>query len=613
MTLLPRPLPTLLLATAVLAIPAQTFAQTLAQTSAQTSAPATPAAADPAETARLHALFARTWEEGAQRFPEWATYRGDHRYGDRLSDASLAGEQAMDAALRQALTEARSIRRDRLSPPDRVSLDMFISQYQRLLDTTAFPGLRTMTLGALGGVQNQFSELLQMVPMATAAQARQLLARMAAYPSYLDHQIERLQRGMALGFVPAAPVLDRVLAQIDAQLPAQTEAGPFWRPFTRLGRDIPEAERQALQAEGRRAIETQVQPALRKLRAFVADEYRSKAPADGAMLHYPDGARIYDMQVAHSTTTTELTARQIHDTGVKELARLRAEMDKVMQEMKFQGDFKAFTHWLNTDPQFIAASPEALLAGYREIAKRVDGELPKLFAELPRMPYAIRSMPDYMGRNRAEYYQGPAQDGSRAGVFYANAAAYQQRPTWGMETLVAHEAVPGHHLQVARAQELRGLPEFRRMAFGFTAYVEGWALYAETLGFELGLYQSPASRFGHLQAQAFRAARLVVDTGMHAYGWPRQRCIDFMVDATGMDRDFMTSEVDRYSTWPGQALGYMVGRMRFEALRDRARAALGTRFDIRRFHNTVLDQGALPLDALERVVDDWIAAQRSAG
>lgn len=607
MTLLPRPLPTLLLATAVLTLPAQAFAQT------PTASPAVAtAAADPAETTRLHALFARTWEESAQRFPEWATYRGDHRYGDRLSDASLAGEQAMDDALRQALAEARSIRRDRLSPQDRVSLDMFISQYQRLLDTTAFPGLRTLTLGALGGVQNQFSELLQMVPMATTAQARQLLARMAAYPAYMDHQIERLKRGMALGFVPAAPVLDRVLAQIDAQLPAQTEAGPFWRPFTRLGRDIPEAERSALQAEGRRAIETQVQPALRKLRAFVADDYRRKAVADGAMLRYPDGARIYDMQVAHSTTTT-MTAQQIHDTGVKELARLRSEMDAVMKEMKFQGDFKAFTQWLNTDPQFIAASPEALLAGYREIAKRVDGELPKLFAELPRMPYAIRSMPDYMGRNRAEYYQGPAQDGSRAGVFFANAAAYQQRPTWGMETLVAHEAVPGHHLQVARAQELRGLPEFRRMAFGFTAYVEGWALYAETLGFELGLYQSPASRFGHLQAQAFRAARLVVDTGMHAQGWSRQRCIDFMVDATGMDREFMTSEVDRYSTWPGQALGYMIGRMKFEELRNRARTALGPRFDIRRFHNAVLDQGALPLDALERVVDDWIAAQRAAG
>lgn len=616
MTLLHRPLPTLLLATAALAATTTASLPAAAQAAAPATAGAPTTAApapDPAETARLHALFTRTWEESAQRFPEWATYRGDHRYGDRLSDASLAGEQAMDNALRQALAEARSIRRDRLSPQDRVSLDMFISQYQRLLDTAAFPGLRTMTMGALGGVQNQFSELLQMVPMATAAQARQLLARMAAYPQHLDHQIERLRRGMALGFVPAAPVLDRVLAQIDAQLPAQLEAGPLWRPFTRLGRDIPEAERTALLAEGRRAIDTQVQPALRKLRAFVADEYRRKAPADGAMLHYPDGVRIYEMQVAHSTTTTTLSARQIHDIGLKELARLRTEMDKVMQEMKFQGDFKAFTHWLNTDPQFIAASPEALLAGYREIAKRVDGELPKLFAELPRMPYAIRSMPDYMGRNRAEYYQGPAQDGSRAGVFFANAAAYQQRPTWGMETLVAHEAVPGHHLQVARAQELRGLPEFRRMAFGFTAYVEGWALYAETLGFELGLYQTPASRFGHLQAQAFRAARLVVDTGMHAFGWPRQRCIDFMVDATGMDRDFMAGEVDRYSTWPGQALGYMVGRMKFEELRDRARTALGARFDIRRFHNTVLDQGALPLDALERVVDDWIAAQRAAG
>lgn len=566
------------------------------------------AAIDAVESARAHALFDRAWEESSAYFPEWASFRGDHRFGDRLSDASLAGEQAFDRRVREWLAEARSIDRGRLGAQDRISLDMFISQNQRLVEQQAFPGLRTMTLGALGGVQSRFAELMQVVPTASKAQVQQLLARMAAYPAHMDQQIERLRRGIALGFVPSRDVVDRVLQQIDAQLPPRLEDGPFWRPFTRLGPAIPEAERALLQAAGRDAVEQQVLPAMRRLRAFVADEYRAQARADGAMLHYPDGQRIYAMQVAHSTTT-RLTPRQIHDLGLRELARLRPEMEALLRTQGYSDDFPGFVRRLGTDPQHLAPSPEALLAGYREIGKRIDGELPRLFAELPRMPWGVRPMPAYMGANRAEYYQGPAMDGSRAGFFYANAAAYRTRPRWGMETLVAHEAVPGHHLQIARAAERQDLPPFRRNAWGQTAYVEGWALYAETLGFELGLYADPLSRFGHLQSQAFRAARLVVDTGLHAFGWSRQRCIDFMVDATGMDRDFLTGEIDRYSSWPGQALGYMIGRLKIEELRDRAKAKLEDRFDIRRFHNAVIDHGALPLDTLERLIDDWIEAE----
>lgn len=570
------------------------------------------AAVDATETARLRALFDRAWEESSQLFPEWASFRGDHRYGDRLSDASPAGEQAFDRQVREWLAEARSIAREKLSAPDRISLDMFISQNQRLVEQQAFPGLRTMTLGALGGLQSRFAELLQVMPTASKPQVQQLLARMAAYPGHMDQQIERLKRGIALGFVPSRDVIDRVLQQIDAQLPARVEDTPFWRPFTRLGPAIPEAERALLQAAGRQAIEEQVLPALRRLRAFVVDDYRAHARADGAMLHYPDGQRIYAMQVAHSTTT-RLTPRQIHDLGLRELARLRPEMEAVLRTQGYTDDFKGFVRQLSTDPKHLAPSPEALLAAYREIGKRIDGELPRLFAELPRMPYGVRPMPAYMGANRAEYYQGPAMDGSRAGFFFANAAAFRTRPLWGMETLVAHETVPGHHLQIARAAELRDLPPFRRNAWGYTAYVEGWALYAETLGFELGLYADPLSRFGHLQSQAFRAARLVVDTGLHAFGWSRQRCIDFMVAATGMDRDFLTGEIDRYSSWPGQALGYMIGRLKIEELRDRAKAKLvEDRFDIRRFHNAVIDHGALPLDTLERLIDDWIDAQAKA-
>jgi uncharacterized protein (DUF885 family) len=363
-----------------------------------------------------------------------------------------------------------------------------------------------------------------------------------------------------------------------------------------------------LQQRGREAIAQQVVPPLKALRTMITAELMPKSPQEGALRNYPGGDAVYALYVRQQTTTS-LSPAQIHALGQRELLRLRGEMEAVIKEVGFQGNFAQFVLHLNTDPRYFHKSPEALLAGYREIAKRVDAELPKLFAELPRAPYGIQAMPAHMGANRAEYYNGPALDGSRAGFFFANTLAWRKRPIWGMETLVAHEAMPGHHLQIARATELRGLPNFRRSGFGYTAFSEGWALYAETLGFELGLYSEPTSRFGHLQWQAFRAARLVADTGVHALGWTRQQAIDFMVERTGVEREFVESEVDRYTSQPGQALAYMIGKLKFDELRDRAKARLGARFDIRKFHNAVLDNGALPLATLDGLVDEWIAAQ----
>jgi uncharacterized protein (DUF885 family) len=369
------------------------------------------------------------------------------------------------------------------------------------------------------------------------------------------------------------------------------------------------ATRSALQARAQQAVATQVVPALQKLRAFVADEYLPRASASGAMKDYADGARVYEMLVRQNTTTT-LSAAEIHAIGQRELARLRAEMEAVQREVKFEGTFAQFVHHLNTDPRFYAKTADELLTGYREIAKRLDAEMPRLFAELPRAPYGVVAMPAHLG-DRAEYYQGPALDGSRAGFFFANVTALNGRPKWAMETLVAHEAAPGHHTQIARATELAGLPNFRRSGFGYTAYSEGWALYAETLGFDLGLYTDPYSRYGHLQWQAFRAARLVVDTGIHALGWNRQQAIAFMAERTGVNQAFVESEVDRYISQPGQALAYMIGKLKIDELRDKARARLGDKFDIRRFHNAVLDQGAVPLSVLEQLVDGWIASQQT--
>lgn len=562
---------------------------------------------DAAETRRLHALFDQRWEALMKAYPEWATWVGDERYGDCLRDASREANAARDAATQRTLEQALAIRRAGLSPKDRVSLDVFVYSLRDDLRYLPFTGYRSLSLGALEGFQSEFASLLQGSPVARSRQAEQILARMAAYPKRVDQELALLREGITLGWVPARTVLERVLQQIDAQLGADIDPSPFFAPFTRLGSEIPAARQDELRQLARLAIRTHVLPAQQRLRSFVVDEYLPAAAPDGALGRYPGGAQVYAALV-QSQTTTDLSAQQAHDIGRRELTRLRADMEAVMRELAFDGDFTQFVKYLNTDPKFFHASPEALLAGYREIAKRIDPELPRLFATLPRASYGVRAMPAHFSATRAEYYDAPALDGSRPGWFNANAKAWRTRPIWGMETLVAHETVPGHHLQIARAVELGELPKFRRSG-GFTVFSEGWALYAETLGFELGLYKDPHSRFGHLQWQAFRAARLVVDSGIHALGWSRQQAIDFMVERTGTDAEFVASEVDRYYSWPGQALAYMIGELKIIELRDRARQKLGERFDIRRFHMAVLDQGQLPLPVLERAVDEWIAAQ----
>lgn len=565
-------------------------------------------ASDPQETKALHALFDRQWDDISQRFPEDSTYRGDLRYNDRLSDQSAQAIAAYDAQVRQWLDQARAIRRDRLGASDRVSLDLFVGNMERHVARQAFPGYRTLRMGALGGVQSDFAQLMQATPTRTREQMQQLLRRMAAYPKLMDQEIATMRRGIALGWVSSKDVLDRVLAQLDEQLTTGVERSPHFAPFQRLGPDIAAAERAALQTAGREAVERSVLPALRKLRAFVAGEYIRQAPADGALRNYPDGTKLYAQLVRDQTTTT-LAPAEVHAIGQRELTRLRAEMEAVMRQTKFDGDFAQFIRYLGTDPKFFAPSAEALLVGYRDITKRIDAQLPRLFAELPRVPYGVRAMPSFQGPDAAEYYDPPALDGTRAGYFNANTLGWRTRPTWRMATLAAHEAVPGHHLQIARAIELHDLPKFRRNA-EYTAFVEGWAVYAETLGREIGLYDDPYALFGHLQWQAFRAARLVVDTGIHSLGWSRQQAIDFLVERTGMDRSFVTSEVDRYVSAPGQALGYMIGALKIRELRERALAQLGERFDVRRFHNAVIDNGALPLDVLDRLVNEWIEQEK---
>ena len=571
---------------------------------AQGQPAAAPATRSPAAQA-LHALFERYWDDTARLAPEWATFRGDHRYGDRLSDVSPEAMAARDAQGARWLAEARAIPREPLAAIDRTSRDMFIHDLEAEQRLVAFEGWRTLSLGSLWGVQSAFAGLLQATPVDTEAQVEQLLARLAAYPHRMAQEIARLERGLALGWVTPQPVLQRALAQIDGQLAPALRDGPYFEPFKRLGRALPNARRTALQDAGAAAIQAQVLPAMQRLRAFIVDRYLPAAPESGGLGQRPGGAALYAELVRQRTTTT-LSPAQIHQTGLDELARLHREMDKVQAELKFTGPFSDFVAHLNR-PALFYPSPEAMMDGYRATAKRLDPEMPKLFAELPRAPYGIRAMPAHLGPGAADNYSAPSDDGRQPGWYNANVLAFARRPKWALPTLVAHETVPGHHLQIGRARELSQLPAFRRNG-GYTAFSEGWGLYAETLADEIGFYATPEDRFGYLQAQAFRAARLVVDTGLHALGWTRQRAIDLMVAQVGESPVFVTSEVDRYLSNPGQALAYKVGQLHILALRDKARQSLGPRFDLRRFNNAVIDQGSLPLDLLTQQIEDWAQA-----
>ena len=562
-----------------------------------------------AAAARLHALFDEDWRWTLRTYPEFATRVGDHRYDDRLTDESPSALDAQDRHARQMLVKVKAIPREALPAEDRVSYDVFRRRIEDAVEAQRFPQLRWMAVSAMDGLHIEFPQTLQDMPLRTERDVRNVLARLRGYPGRVEQVIGLLRRGLDSGWVTFRPSMERVVPQIGGQLADDARKSPLFEPFTQLPADLPAARRTELATAGEQVLREHTLPALRRLRRFIVDEYLPKAPANGALSAYPGGREIYAYLVRQQTTT-DLSPQAIHDLGLKEVARLRAEMEALMRRTGFTGNFEQFVDFLNTDPRFFHKSSEALLAGYRDIAKRVDPELPKLFAELPRQPYGIRPMPAYQGAGQAEYYSSGAADGSRAGWFNANVLALANRPTWEMEALFLHEAMPGHHLQTARAQELTRLPDFRRNDW-YVAYGEGWALYAESLGEQLGLYTDPYSKYGQLRMEIWRAARLVVDTGIHALGWSRAQAIDWMVERTGISRADVEPEVDRYYVMPAQALGYKIGQLKLVALRDKAHQALGEAFDIRRFHMVVLDQGAVPLPVLERQVGEWIERERA--
>jgi uncharacterized protein (DUF885 family) len=561
-------------------------------------------------SARLKALFDEDWEWLMRNNPEFATYYGDHRFDDKLNDASPEAVERGEAHVREMLAKAKAIPRDGLQGEERVSYDIFVHRMREQVEAQKFPALRTRVISGIDGLHLEFEQLVQAMPMRTEKDARNLIARYNAFPLRVKQDIHWMREGKRLKWLPHKASLQEVPGQIDQQLMDDVTKSPLYEPFTKLGADVPADKRAAIAADAQRALREQVMPTLRELRRVVADELLPASPESGAMSDYPGGREVYQYHVARQTTV-KMDIQAIHDLGQREVARLRADMEALIAKTGFQGGFPKFVEYLNTDPKFFYTRGEDLLSGYRDIAKRVDPELPKLFAELPRTPYGIRPIPAYQGENKAEFFSPGSADGSRPGWFNANVAGLKIRPKWEMEALFLHEAVPGHHLQSSRALELGQLPNFRR-SYWVVAYGEGWALYAEGLGDQLGLYTAPESRFGQLRMEIWRAARLVVDTGIHSLGWTRQQAIDWMTERTGVSRDDVTGEVDRYFVWPGQALGYKIGQLKIIELRDKAKKALGDKFDIRRFHMVVLDHGAVPLPVLETLVDEWIAQQRQA-
>ena len=571
-------------------------------------------AAEPPRDAALHAFFERDFKRGLEEFPELATHLGIDGYDDRLADRSAEAVARRKAQRRARIAELERFDPKALSTQDRISRD--VALYNLRLEAEEDAAFGELAFGAsdsfmpvssTGGPHSGIVGVAKAMRFRATKDYENYLKRLEAVPRAIDQHIATMRSGMKSGWMPPAEAMTTATAQLAVFAAPDVKATPLWRPFASFPRDVPEADRAALARRGEEVLSKSVHPAFAKLKRFVEAEYLPLARKTLGATTLPNGARYYDVRVRRMTTTA-MTAQEIHELGLAEVSRIRAEMDKVIAASGFKGTFAEFVRFINTDPRFFFNTADERLAAYRDIAKRADAELPKLFAELPRTPYGIRAMEAYEGDN-ADNYSRPAIDGSRAGFFNANVNNLKDRPSYEMEAVLLHETVPGHHLQIARQQELKDLPLFRRSS-GYVAYSEGWGLYAESLGYEMGFYKDPYMRFGALWAEAMRACRLVIDTGIHTKGWGREQSIRYMMDNAGLKPGFATSEIDRYINNPGQALGYKIGELRIKAMRAKARQALGERFDVRRFHNALLDDGPLPLTVLESRIDEWIDRQR---
>ena len=559
--------------------------------------------------ADLHALFLEEWEAHLAFDPFFATITGDRRYNDRLPEASEARYARQAEALRGYLNRLGRIDRKDLSEADRLNYDMFRRLKQDTLAEIEF-GAHLAPIDRMGGFHTFLGELGNLISFDRPKDYQDYLARLDGFAAHCAGQIGLMRHGLRRGFTQPRLALEGTQASIAGFIVEDPARSVLFEPFTRFPQTVDGAERERLQQEARRVIEGSTVGAYRSLLRFMEEEYLPGARQTIAASDLPDGRRFYEHRV-RMNVTLDVTPEDVHQTGLAEVRRIRQEMEANREKVGFAGDLAAFGSYLRHEARFYAATAEELMKEVAYVLKRMDGELPRLFRTLPRLPYGIKPVPDYLApQTTTAYYQEGAGDGSRAGFYYVNTYDLRSRPLYEVEALSLHEAVPGHHLQIALQQELADLPEFRRFE-GFTAFVEGWGLYAERLGLEAGFYQDPYRDYGRLIYEMWRACRLVVDTGMHALGWSRQQAIALVTENTALTELNVRNEIDRYITMPGQALAYKMGELKLRELRRRAEDRLGTRFDVRDFHDAVLRNGAIPLEALERKIEAWIEGRHA--
>lgn len=552
----------------------------------------------------LQALLDATWARDMAADPLLATYVGETAHNAAWPDLSPAARAARQSADRDALTRLQAIPREGLPAQEALTHELFELELQGRIQLQDFFH-EAYAITAREGPQS-LNELAELMPLDSPADLRVWLQRLRGLPAYLAQFQDLLAEAVSRGHTQPRFLMERVLTPLDAQLVDEPAASPFFSAFRALPESWPETP--ALREEALALIRAQIVPAYQRFRAFFVDHYLSACRASHGIWDSPQGEAYYANRIAHHTSTA-LSAEDIHQIGLAEVARIQGEMQAVMQSLDFEGSLQDFFEWLRTDPRFYAPDADSLFAAYVLACKRIDPELPKLFGTLPRTPYGVRPIPDTSAPNTtAAYYSGPSEDGRRAGYYYVNLYRPEMRPLYEVEVLTTHEAVPGHHLQIALAQEQGALPKFRRFA-AYNGYLEGWALYAERLGYELGLYRDPFSHFGQLTYDMWRAVRLVVDTGLHAMRWTREEAIDYFRAHAAKTEVDIVNEVDRYIGWPAQALSYKIGQLHMLALRARAEQALGDRFDLRAFHDAVLAGGAVPLEVLARRIDAWIRTQ----
>lgn len=560
------------------------------------------------ESERLQEVFAADWDWTMHVFPELATYNGFPGGEKRWTDWSRAAIEERRKSVSRALPALATIDRESLSPSDRMNYDIFKRIIAEEDEGGRFPK-EYLRLTQMDGIVQDPAQTLSAMSAENAEEYGNQIARLKALPAELEQVLALLREGLEKGVTPPQITLRDVPAQVLALVPEEPLQSALLQRFKNFPPAVSGEQGMQLRAAAAKVYSEEVRPAYLRLHEFLVKEYLPRARRTIAASDLPDGRAWYAWRI-RVETSTDLTPERIHEIGLAEVKRIRAAMERIKAETGFKGTLAEFFTYLRTDPKFYFTDKEELLRTYRDIAKRVDPQLIRLFKTLPRTPYGVLPIPSYSEQSQTTAYYFPGSpESARPGYFFANTYALETRPKWEMEPLTLHEAVPGHHLQISLAQEMTGLPAFRRYT-GYTAFVEGWGLYAESLGEEMDFYTDPYAKFGQLTYEMWRAIRLVVDTGMHAKGWSRQQAIDFFKDNAGKTEHDIVVEIDRYIVWPGQALAYKLGELKIKELRAYAQSQLGARFDVRSFHDEVLRHGAVPLTVLEEQVKAWVAAQK---